>query len=197
MYFKAKSFRFKASIVMSAAATLISISLLVAQQKPAGGAPTTDADVTRATLDNGMRVVIIRDPLAPVVTVEENYLAGGDETPAGFPGWRTRRSTWRSADARGYRRTRLRRSSRNWAATETRTRSRTSRSISRRCRLRTWTWLCAWTRPAWKTSRIRRTSGRTEKGAIEQEVARDLSNPTYKFITRLNEDLFSGTRVQP
>ena len=32
-----------------------------------------------------------------------------------------------------------------------------------------------------------------ERGAIEQEVARDLSNPTYKFITRLNEDLFSGT----
>ncbi len=32
-----------------------------------------------------------------------------------------------------------------------------------------------------------------ERGAIEQEVARDLSNPTYKFITRLNEDMFSGT----
>ncbi|MGB9403855.1 MAG: pitrilysin family protein, partial [Candidatus Acidiferrales bacterium] len=32
-----------------------------------------------------------------------------------------------------------------------------------------------------------------EKGAIEQEVARDLSNPTYKFVTRLNEDMFSGT----
>ena len=24
-------------------------------------------------------------------------------------------------------------------------------------------------------------------------MARDLSNPTYKFITRLNEDMFSGT----
>ena len=32
-----------------------------------------------------------------------------------------------------------------------------------------------------------------ERGAIEQEVSRDLSNPTYKFITRLNEDLFAGT----
>jgi zinc protease len=32
-----------------------------------------------------------------------------------------------------------------------------------------------------------------ERGAIEQEVARDLSNPTYKFITRLNKDLFAGT----
>ncbi|HEV2273221.1 MAG TPA: pitrilysin family protein, partial [Acidobacteriaceae bacterium] len=32
-----------------------------------------------------------------------------------------------------------------------------------------------------------------EKGAIEQEVARDLSNPTYKFIDRLNQDMFAGT----
>src|ERR1700681_3745897 len=46
----------------------------------------TDANVTRATLDNGMRVVIIRDALAPVVTVMQNYLVGGDETPQGFPG---------------------------------------------------------------------------------------------------------------
>ena len=43
-------------------------------------------DVTRATLDNGLRVVIVRDPLAPVVTVEENYLVGGNDTPSGFPG---------------------------------------------------------------------------------------------------------------
>jgi len=45
-----------------------------------------EPDVTRATLDNGLRVVIVRDPLAPVVTVYDNYLVGGDETPAGFPG---------------------------------------------------------------------------------------------------------------
>ena len=32
-----------------------------------------------------------------------------------------------------------------------------------------------------------------ERGAIEQEVARDLSNPTYKFINRLNADMFAGT----
>src|SRR6202167_5663243 len=32
-----------------------------------------------------------------------------------------------------------------------------------------------------------------ERGAIEQEVARDLSNPTYKFEERLNQDMFAGT----
>ncbi|HEY9512344.1 MAG TPA: hypothetical protein VIQ48_07210, partial [Rhodanobacter sp.] len=45
-----------------------------------------DAEVTRATLDNGLRVVIVRDTLAPVVTTEMNYLAGSDEVPAAFPG---------------------------------------------------------------------------------------------------------------
>ena len=32
-----------------------------------------------------------------------------------------------------------------------------------------------------------------ERGAIGQEVSRDLSNPTYKFFSRLNEDVFAGT----
>src|SRR6266446_4820532 len=43
-------------------------------------------DVTRATLENGLRVVVVRNPLAPVVTVEQNYLVGGADTPNGFPG---------------------------------------------------------------------------------------------------------------
>src|ERR1700687_6161332 len=43
-------------------------------------------DVTRGTLSNHMRVVIVRNTLAPTVTVTENYLAGADETPQGFPG---------------------------------------------------------------------------------------------------------------
>src|SRR5512132_2861708 len=64
--------------------TLLAVLLLTTRssfsQTPAGG------DVTRATLDNGLRVVIVRDTLAPVVTVMQNYLAGANETPTGFPG---------------------------------------------------------------------------------------------------------------
>jgi hypothetical protein len=47
---------------------------------------TPEPSVHRYTLANGLRVVIVRAPLAPVATVEENYLAGADETPLGFPG---------------------------------------------------------------------------------------------------------------
>ena len=46
----------------------------------------TAPDVSRATLDNGLRVVVVRNALAPVVTTVMNYLVGSNESPAGFPG---------------------------------------------------------------------------------------------------------------
>ena len=49
-------------------------------------APTPFEDVSRATLDNGLRVVIVRSSLAPVVTTVVNYLVGSNEAPQRFPG---------------------------------------------------------------------------------------------------------------
>src|ERR1043166_8726446 len=43
-------------------------------------------DVLRATLPNGLRVVVVRNRLAPVVTTVMNYQAGSDQAPEGFPG---------------------------------------------------------------------------------------------------------------
>ena len=61
------------------AAVVLSGSVLTAAPKPV-------EDVSRATLDNGLRVVIVRSPLAPVVTTVVNYLVGSNEAPQGFPG---------------------------------------------------------------------------------------------------------------
>jgi zinc protease len=49
-------------------------------------APRPVQNVSRVTLDNGLRVVIVRSSLAPVVTTVMNYLVGSNESPAGFPG---------------------------------------------------------------------------------------------------------------
>ncbi|MEN6623910.1 MAG: insulinase family protein, partial [Smithella sp.] len=44
------------------------------------------ANVVRATLANGLRVIIVKTALAPAVTTQINYLAGSNEAPNGFPG---------------------------------------------------------------------------------------------------------------
>lgn len=69
------------------AATLASF-MLVSSHALADTAP-----VLRATLPNGLRVIIVRNTLAPVVASSVNYLVGSDESPRVFPARRTRRST--------------------------------------------------------------------------------------------------------
>ncbi|MBS0578849.1 MAG: insulinase family protein [Proteobacteria bacterium] len=70
---------------LRALALLVLLGALPAWLAAATPAPP-DGDVLRATLDNGLRVVIVRNSLAPVVATSVNYLAGSDETPPGFPG---------------------------------------------------------------------------------------------------------------
>jgi zinc protease len=54
---------------------------------PLAAAPADgDGNVLRATLANGLRVIVVRNSLAPVVTTSVNYLVGSDEAPVGFPG---------------------------------------------------------------------------------------------------------------
>src|SRR6185503_3363764 len=45
-----------------------------------------DDGVLRATLDNGLRVIIVKNDLAPVVSTSVNYLVGSNDAPDGFPG---------------------------------------------------------------------------------------------------------------
>ena len=156
-------------------------------------AATGQQSVLRAKLDNGLRVVVIRNSLAPVVTVEMNFLVGGDETPASFPGMAHaqehmafRGCTGMTADQ----------TAAIYAQLGGRNNADTQQTITQYFA----------TVPAADLDVALQAQATClhgindseqqwaeERGAIEQEVARDLSNPTYKFITRLNEDMFAGT----
>jgi zinc protease len=170
------------------AVVFVAISLLFAQEKPAG-----DSGVTRATLDNGLRVVIIRDALAPVVTVEQNYLVGGNETPAGFPGMAHAQE---HMAFRGCSEVSADQISAIFAQLGGNGNADTQQSITQYFSTIPASDLDIALRvdaDCMRDMEDAQTEWAQEKPAIEQEVARDLSNPTYKFMTRLNEDMFSGT----
>jgi zinc protease len=155
--------------------------------------PVEKVTVKRATLDNGLRVVVVRNALAHVATVYLNYIAGGEETPTGFPG--TAHAQEHMA-FRGCAGVTADQTSAIFAQLGGDGDADTQQNITQYFS----------TVPAQDVEvALRLYAGcmqkvdddqaewAQERGAIEQEVARDLSNPTYNFLTRLNQDLFAGT----
>lgn len=152
-----------------------------------------DAPPTRATLPNGMRVVIIRNTLAPVATVEANFIVGGDETPDGFPGMAHAQEHMAFRGCKGMT---ADQTSAIFALLGGDNNADTQQTITQYFE----------TVPAADVEVALQAEAAClrgiddsqaewdqERGAIEQEVARDLSNPTYKFVDRLNQDMFAGT----
>ena len=157
------------------------------------GIPKPSQEVTRATLDNGLRVVIVHSSLAPVVTTVLNYLVGSNEAPQGFPGTAhaLEHMMYRgSPDLSGDQLTQIS------AAMGGEFNAETEQSVTR----------YFFTVPkqdldvALHIESIRMRSllatdtlWNHERGAIEQEVAGDLSNPEYVFYSELLSAMFRGT----
>ena len=181
-------FRQLAILLLAAGLTAAAVT----QTSPARTTAVAEG-VTQATLGNGLRVVIVRDPLAPVVTIEQNYLVGANETPPGFPGMAHAQEHMAFRGCAGVTADQI---AAIFAQLGGFDNADTQQTITQYFT----------TIPAADLEVALRVDAacmrdvadadaewQLEKGAIEQEVARDLSEPTYKFITRLNEGMFAGT----
>jgi zinc protease len=150
-------------------------------------------DVVRATLSNGLRVVIVRNTLAPVVATSVNYLVGSDETPAGFPGTAHAQEHMMFRGGPGLSADQL---ANIGSVMGGEFNANTRESLTQ----------YLYTVPAEdldvalhiEALRMQAVSDDEkawdkERGAIEQEVAQDLSIPAYKLYERLRAELFAGT----
>lgn len=155
--------------------------------------PVPDPDVLRATLKNGLRVVIVRNTLAPVATTEINYLVGSNEAPEDFPGMAHAQEHMMFRGSPGLSADQL---SNIVAAMGGDFDADTQQSVTQ----------YFFTVPtqdldiALHIESVRmggvldeQALWEQERGAIDQEVARDLSNPQYKFYSQLLEAMFAGT----
>ncbi len=184
-------------VILHVALVLFSL-LTLAAAPPVSGQDSVqksgqNSEILRATLKNGLRVVIVRNPLAPVVTTGINYLVGANETPEGFPGMAHATEHMMFRGSSGLSAAQL---SNIIAAMGGGFEADTQQTITQ----------YFFTVPADNLSvalhieamRMRSLLAdeklwEQERGAIEQEVAQDLSNPTYIFYTKLLERMFAGS----
>jgi zinc protease len=151
------------------------------------------AGVLRATLPNGLRVILVRNTLAPVVATSLNYNVGSDETPADFPGTAHAQEHMMFRGSPGLSADQLADIGSIMGGSFN---ANTRESLTQ----------YLFTVPsedldvALHIEAIRmqgvldsREDWDQERGAIEQEVAQDLSNPGYVLYEKLRATMFADT----
>ncbi len=159
----------------------------------AAPARAEEQNVLRATLSNGLRVIIVRNTLAPVVATSVNYLVGSDQAAAGFPGMAHAQEHMMFRGNPGLSTEQLANIS---AVMGGNFNANTRESLTQ----------YLFTVPAEdldvalhiEATRMQgvldsRRGWDQERGAIEQEVAQDLSNPGYVLYSKLRSIMFAGT----
>lgn len=173
-----------------AAATCLLLSSLataVSADSAAGG------KVLKARLDNGLQVVIVRNELAPVATTVMTYHVGANETPDGFPGTAHALEHMMFRGSPGLSAAQLSYIS---AAMGGDFDAQTRQTVTQ----------YFFTVPAsdlgvalhiqsirMKDLLLTPALWKPERGAIEQEVAQDHSDPGYRMYQHLLSTLFQGT----
>ena len=172
---------------------IVSLAVAALFLLPVSSRADADLTIARATLRNGLRVVIVRNALAPVVTTEVNYLVGSNEAPEGFPGMAHAEEHMMFRGSPGLSASQLATID---AALGGESNADTQQVVTQYFLTVPADDLDA----ALRIEAIRMRAAlnsedlwKLERGAIEQEVAQDLSNPQYIFYTRLLETLFADT----
>src|ERR1017187_751894 len=154
---------------------------------------STGEGVSRTTLTNGLQVIIVPNRLAPVGTTMINYHVGSDECPAGFPGTAHAMEHMMFRGSPGLSADQLAAISAAMGGDDN---ADTQQAVTQ----------YFFTTPVENLDvalRIEATRMRDllaneklwdkERGAIEQEVAQDLSNPQYVFYMQLMAAMFQGS----
>jgi len=152
-----------------------------------------NADVLSATLTNGLRVVIVPNALAPVVTTEVNYLVGSNETPEGFPGMAHALEHMMFRGSPGMSAAQLATTTAlmggNFNADTQQTVTQYFITAPRDCLDVALNVEATRMRDILASNEL----WAQERGAIEQEVDQDLSNPQYLFAMQLLASMFVNT----
>ncbi len=177
-------------LVLSVAALLLLACLLQAASKETTG---PEQGVLKATLQNGLKVVIVHNALAPVVTTMMNYMVGSVEAPAGFKGMAHAQEHMMFRGSPGLSADQL---AAIIAAMGGKFNAETQQTITQYFL----TVPSADFDVALRIEAIRMMGvldseklWAQERGAIEQEVAQDYSSPEFIFYTKLLAGMFKGT----
>lgn len=178
-----------------ALSALLGFGLLAAPGHAALAKPAADrnANVLRATLDNGLRVVIVHDALAPVVTTQITYLAGGYQTPKGYPGTAHALEHMMFRDSKGMTAAQLDEiTGKLGGEVNAFTTSDATQYyfVAPAAYLDVLLHIEA---TRMREARLTKKDWALEKGAIEQEVSRDISEPGFLAFQQAERILYAGT----
>ncbi len=149
--------------------------------------------VKRATLSNGLQVVIVQDSLAPVVTIEMSVLAGGNESPPEFPGMAHAQEHMAFRGCTGMTSDQTAAIYSEMGGQDNADTEQTVTHYYVTVPLSDLDIALQAQAACMRGIDDSQEEWSEERGAIEQEVAEDLSDPWYRLIQRVKDDMFSGT----